>query len=110
MSDHAPVPSELNGFFGRRWRRFLKESALLRQYIWKYRNLVGIGLLALISVDALEILPPLYLKDAVDVIVDHGAGGALRKLYVVAAAYLFTAILQGFGRYGWRMYLIRASL
>lgn len=89
------------------WRRFLKNSSFLRHYLWKYRKYAAVGLLSLVIVDILEVLPPIFLKRAVDVAVERGP---LRELAVVAGAYFVVALIQAIGRYGWRMYLIRASL
>ena len=44
--------------FRKKWR----ESALLRELLWKYRRPVAFGLLTLIIVDILEVLPPILLK------------------------------------------------
>jgi len=89
--------------FRKKWR----ESALLRELLWKYRRPVAIGLLTLVIVDILEVLPPILLKESVDVVVERQP---LRQLGWIAGAYLLIALLQGFCRYGWRMYLIRSSL
>jgi ATP-binding cassette subfamily B protein len=89
------------------WARFKEESSLLRHYSWKYRRLVGIGLVALVIVDLTEILPPLFLKQAVDVAV---AGGPVSALLRIALLYLGVACIQSVCRYGWRMYLLRASM
>ena len=37
-----------------RWRRFLADTSFLREYLWKYRKLVAVGILALIVVDLAE--------------------------------------------------------
>lgn len=87
--------------------RFLKESAFLRHYVWKYRRWIGIGLASLILVDFLEIFPPLLLKRAVDAVQDRQPS---QELHRIAAVYLGIAVIQGFCRYAWRMYLIRSSL
>ena len=49
------------------WQRLSSESTFLWFYLRKYRRLVLIGLLALVVVDTLEVLPPLLLKNAIDV-------------------------------------------
>jgi ATP-binding cassette subfamily B multidrug efflux pump len=87
--------------------RFLEESSFIRHYFWKYRKLMAIGLLALMLVDLLEILPPLFLKRSVDVVV---AGGPESALIRIAFLYLLVGFIQGFCRYGWRMYLLRGSM
>lgn len=97
-----PAPS-----FAAKIRRLKEESSFLRHYLWKYRRLVGVGLLALLIVDALEILPPILLKEAVDLTV---AGATQRELLGVALVYFGVAAAQGICRYSWRMYLVRASM
>jgi ATP-binding cassette subfamily B protein len=67
--------------------------------------LLGLGTLVL--VDLLEILPPLILKSAVDSVV---AGSAYRTILGFAAAYFGVLFVQGFCRWGWRIFLIRSSL
>ena len=62
-------------FWGRFSKRLMEESSLLRHYIWKYRRLMAVGLVALVIVDVTEILPPFFLKQSVDVVV---AGGPVR--------------------------------
>src|SRR5581483_7459301 len=80
---------------------------LVRQYLWKYRRWVTIGLFTLILVDVLEVIPPILLKEAVDSALTRGSETRLLQLGI---AYLVIAVVQGFCRYGWRMFLIRASL
>ncbi len=83
------------------------DSRLLRQYLSKYRRPALIGLAALISVDILEALPPILIKEAID------AATHIRPeeyLLYAALAYVGVTILQTLGRYLWRMYLIRASM
>jgi ATP-binding cassette subfamily B protein len=90
-----------------RRERLLEDSAFLRQYFWQYRRFMAIGLAALLVVDALEVVPPLLLRWAVDRIVAGGPAGALVGL---ALGYLGIAVVQAAGRYAWRMYVIRTSL
>ena len=100
---HPEAPEKVS-----RWAKHREESSFLREHIFaKYRGFVGFGVATLVVVDVLEILPPLFLKRAIDVTL---ASGPVRALVSVALAYLGVAIIQGFCRYGWRMYLIRASL
>jgi ATP-binding cassette subfamily B multidrug efflux pump len=82
-------------------------TRLLRSVIWKYRLSVLGGLGTLVLVDALEVLPPVLLKLAVDVV----TGDRPRSdLDWIAGAFLGVAVLQSFCRYGWRILLIRSSL
>lgn len=86
---------------------FREKTALLRSSLRKYRRLTLIGLLALVVVDLFEVAPPLLLKSAVDVAT---AGGPLAELREIALLYFAVAVVQAIGRYGWRMYLVRASM
>ena len=67
---------------------------------------MAVGLIALLVVDGLEVVPPILLKGAVDRVVAGGPTGALLTL---AFGYLGIAVIQAFGRYAWRMYVIRTS-
>lgn len=91
----------------RAFRTFLEESSFLRHYLWKYRKWVGIGLLALLTVDILEVVPPYLLKRAIDVSLEKQPR---EYLLYFALAYFGVSIIQGICRYAWRMYLIRASM
>jgi ATP-binding cassette subfamily B protein len=94
----------------RGWNRFLEDSSFLREGLWKYRGFVAVGLLSLVLVDLLELVPPLLLKWSVDVAMADGSPEEARaELLKLALIYMATAFLQGLGRYGWRMYLVRAS-
>lgn len=84
-----------------------KQKSLIFEYLGKYRKPVFYGLFALVIVDVLEVVPPLILKQAVDVVIDHRS---VDQLAYLAFAYVGIAIVQGIGRYAWRIYLIRASL
>jgi ATP-binding cassette subfamily B protein len=72
-----------------------------------YRKMIVWGLVVLFAVDLLELVPPLILKAAVD---QSLGGGTLREMFHLALAYLVVMALQGFGRYGWRILLIRSSM
>ena len=91
----------------KRVARFLENSSFIRHYLWKYRRWVGVGLLALVIVDFLEVVPPLLLKRSIDCVVDRSP---LRYLIWTALTYLLIAGIQGVCRYVWRMYLIRTSV
>ncbi|MBI2711288.1 MAG: ABC transporter ATP-binding protein [Bdellovibrio sp.] len=87
--------------------RFLEGSSFVRHYLWKYRVWVSLGLLFLVVVDLLDILPAFLLKRSVDVVVEHQP---INTLFYLALAYVGISVVQGFCRYGWRMFLIRASV
>ncbi|MCM2278811.1 MAG: ABC transporter ATP-binding protein/permease [Oligoflexia bacterium] len=85
---------------------FLEDSSFLREYLWKYRKPVFWGMVSLIVVDILEVIPPILLKESIDAAIDNKP---LRLLAYFALAYLGVALLQGVCRWGWRVFLIRAS-
>ena len=74
-----------------------------------YRRLVWAGLTFLFVVDVLEALPPLILKATLDLALAPNGLQFRDQLLQLAAAYLGVTVVQAIGRYGWRMYLIRAS-
>ena len=86
---------------------YWKQTSLIRSVIWKYRYSVLGGLGTLILVDALEVLPPVLLKLAIDVVTGDRP---VSHLDWIAGAYLLIALIQGVCRYGWRILLIRSSL
>lgn len=86
--------------------RLKKNSEFVVFYAWKYRGLVIAGLFSLLVVDLLEIIPPILMKRSVDTVVDHHP---VHELTTLALLYLAITLVQCFGRYGWRMFLIRAS-
>lgn len=92
-------------------QRLLRESALLRASIRQNRRLVITGLSILLVVDLLEVLPPLLLMKAIDSLSRKGIAfeAASRELLLLAGLYVVVALIQGVCRYGWRMYLVKAS-
>ena len=89
------------------YSKFLDDSSFIRHYLWVYRRWVSAGLLALVIVDLLDILPPIFLKYAIDIAVERRPA---RLLGITALAYFGVSMVQGVCRYAWRMYLIRASI
>ncbi len=85
---------------------FRARTSLIRKYLHRYRKLVGFGMVMLVLVDLLEILPPLILKSAIDSIVEKSPYVDVAKF---AAGYVFVLFVQGFCRWGWRIFLVRAS-
>jgi ATP-binding cassette subfamily B multidrug efflux pump len=86
---------------------FRERNSLLRKYLVRYRKLVLYGLLMLVLVDLLEILPPILLKKAVDSVVELKP---YRQILNFAAIYFTVLFVQGFCRWGWRVFLIRSSM
>ena len=79
-----------------------EDSSFLRHYLWKYRRFVGIGLFTLVVLNLTEILPPIFMKRAIDLATEGpaAAGGVdpRRELIRLAAIYLFIALVQGICR------------
>ena len=90
-----------------RYSRFLEGYSFIRHYLWKYRLWVSVGLLALVIVDLLDVLPAYLLKKSVDVVVERQP---IHLLGVFALTYIGITLVQALCRYGWRMFLIRASV
>jgi ATP-binding cassette subfamily B multidrug efflux pump len=65
------------------------------------------GMMTLVLVDLLEILPPILLKKAVDSVVELKP---YRDLIIFAGFYFGVLFVQGFCRWGWRIFLIRSSM
>jgi ATP-binding cassette subfamily B protein len=84
-----------------------EESRVLRTYLRRYRKEVVVGIAALIVVDFLDIFPPLLLKYTVDAATETRTRSSILW---AAFAYGFVTLIQGAGRYIWRMFLIRASM
>lgn len=81
----------------------------LFKHLRPYRKEVGIGLFALLIVDALEMIPPLLLMKVVDLVQDGYSDKIEKQLFVWLGLYLVITLIQSWCRYAWRMYLIRSS-
>ena len=91
-----------------RWR---ENTRVFRFYFRKYRRYYTFGILALVTVDLLEAVPPLLLLMAVDGITKMPMGPELQLLLLkAAAAYLAVAAVQGLMRFFWRKYIVRTSM
>jgi ATP-binding cassette subfamily B multidrug efflux pump len=88
------------------WKR---NSKVFRYFLRKYWRYYAVGIAALVIVDALEAIPPLLLKSAVDALTEPTAG--LRRLLLeLVALYLAISVVQGGMRYLWRRYIVRTSM
>lgn len=88
-----------------------RPSQVFRYYLRKYWRFYGVGIGALIVVDALEAVPPLLLKNSVDALTEMRAGPALRDfLLKMVGLYMLVAFVQGCMRYLWRKYIVRTSM
>ncbi len=90
------------------WR---ENSRVFRHYFRKYRKLYAIGIVSLVVVDALEVLPPLLLKSAIDGLTTLEFGPELNSLILkIALAYVAVAAVQSWMRYLWRKYIVSTSM
>ncbi len=79
---------------------------MVREYFWKFKKPLGLGVLALALVDVLDVLPPLIIRQAVNAL-EKGEGYTV--LLWMAVAFLVAAAFQGLFRYFWRKYFIGTS-
>lgn len=92
---------------GSSFGRFRERTSLLRKYLSRYRKQMFFGMLTLILVDLLEILPPIILMKAIDSVVELRPYEELIRFALFYFAVLF---VQGFCRWGWRVFIIRSSM
>ncbi|MGZ3718527.1 MAG: ABC transporter ATP-binding protein, partial [Bdellovibrionota bacterium] len=93
------------------YRDWHRHSRVFRHYLRKYWRFYGIGITALVIVDALEAAPPLLLKTAVDALTEMKFGHALRLvIFHCVALYMGISVVQGCMRYLWRRYIVRTSM
>lgn len=90
----------------RRLVRWFREGLLYRVFLARYGRHFVFGALALLWVDGIEVALPLVIREAVDGLV---GGVAVADLAWLAAGYLGLVLLQGGGRYIWRMQLAGTS-
>ncbi|MFM8316105.1 MAG: ABC transporter ATP-binding protein [Deltaproteobacteria bacterium] len=74
-------------------------------YLKRYPKRYSIGLLTLALVDLVNVSLPLFVKYAIDAIEPKN----LHKLIWASVGYLILMILQSYGRYLWRIYLMGTS-
>ena len=82
-------------------------AALIKPYFVENRSKILIGLLSLITVDALQLFIPRIIKRAVDGLTAYKIDG--RQLLYYALSMLCLAILIGIFRYIWRRCLMGTS-
>lgn len=85
---------------------FLKENLAYKVFITKYKKYFIFGVSSLIVVDVLNIIPPLLIKEAVDILM---AEGSFTKIAYISGIYVFISLIQGAGRYLWRTNFIGTS-
>ncbi len=74
-------------------------------YIKRYSRRYLLGLLTLGAVDLINVSLPLLVKVAIDAV----APKDVRQLVWASVGYLFLMVLQSYGRYLWRIYLMGTS-
>lgn len=73
--------------------------------LYGYRRRYVIGLVALTGVDAINVVLPLVVREAVDALLPK----SVHTIIWAAVIYLGLTVVQSVGRYLWRMYLIGTS-
>ncbi|MGQ3683964.1 MAG: ABC transporter ATP-binding protein [Candidatus Loosdrechtia sp.] len=89
-----------------RIRKLWEENLVYRVFIKKYKKYFLIGSLSLIIVDILNIIPPLIIKKAFDILSEEVD---LTTIAILSALYILVSLFQGVCRYIWRMYFIGTS-
>lgn len=83
------------------------ERKLIVELMMKYRTRVGLGLLTLVLVDVLEVIPPIILKEAIDLAMSKSQ---MSRIIFWASIYMTVALAQAACRYAWRMLVVRSSM
>lgn len=78
----------------------LRDNLAYRVFIKEYKKYFIFGTISLIIVDIINIVPPLLIKEAVDILTSDGS---LTKIAYISGIYLLISFVQGAGRYLWRM-------
>jgi ATP-binding cassette subfamily B multidrug efflux pump len=89
------------------YHKFLSDSSFIREYIVKYKRWVITGLFFLLVVDIAELFPPILLMKVIDYCMSAKDTSGLATLTLY---YLLATIATSIGRYGWRVFLIRAGI
>lgn len=79
---------------------------LLWEYLCKYRRPLGFGIITLAITDALDILPPLIIKYAIDGIEAARGRGFLLQM---CGILIISALTQGVTRFFWRKFFLGTS-
>jgi ATP-binding cassette subfamily B protein len=85
---------------------FLKDNLAYKVFIKKYKKYFIFGVSSLIVVDVLNIIPPLLIKEAVDILT---AEGSFTRIAYISGIYVLISFIQGTGRYLWRTNFIGTS-
>ncbi|KKL95499.1 hypothetical protein LCGC14_1854000, partial [marine sediment metagenome] len=81
----------------------LKENLIYKVFIKKYKKYFILGAISLIIVDIINIIPPLLIKEAIDTLT---SSGSITKILYISGIYILLSLVQGIGRYLWRMHFI----
>ncbi len=81
----------------------LKNNLAYRVFIKKYKRYFIYGVISLIVVDIINIIPPLLIKEVVDTLT---SSGSITKILYISGIYILISLVQGIGRYLWRMNFI----
>lgn len=87
-------------------RSFWTSSEVLRKFIIKYKKYYILGIATLFVVDMLDVIHPLIIKRAIDVIKSDASG---KHLLWLGFLYLIVSTIKSVGRYYWRVYFLGTS-
>jgi len=79
----------------------------LLKHIYRHRKYVGLGVVSLFCVDALQVTVPRITQYVIDRLTKGTA--THQNLYICGAAIIFIALVIGFFRFLWRYFLVGAS-
>ncbi|MEJ2037575.1 MAG: ABC transporter ATP-binding protein [Desulfosarcinaceae bacterium] len=85
----------------------MKATDLVKPFFWEHRRSIGLGLLALIGVDFMQLMIPRVLKGVVDDLTLYQASAL--SLGVYALELLALALMIGLLRYLWRRSLLGSA-
>ena len=85
---------------------FFKDNLAYRVFISKYKRYFILGTMSLIVVDIINIIPPLLIKEVIDILTSEGS---FTKIAYISGIYILISLIQGAGRYLWRTNFVGTS-
>ncbi|QII13863.1 putative ABC Multidrug Transporter (ATP Binding Cassette) [Candidatus Kuenenia stuttgartiensis] len=92
--------------FMKKLKTLWQRSIVYRVFVKKYRRYFIIGAISLITVDIINIFPPLIIKKTIDML---SGDGNMRSMVYYIGLFLLATFFQGVCRYVWRIYFIGTS-
>jgi ATP-binding cassette subfamily B multidrug efflux pump len=84
----------------------MNRTSILREYFYRHRVLLTIGIIAIVIISVLEVLLPMIIKAAID---NLSASPDIHKLSQIALSYLAVAAALCLMRATWRVCMARSS-